>query len=207
MIEFIYLFLFRCLSGAQNGFGYAKNDIWRMVFGGLMVLAIGFTVWLFQPYNTLLKWFSLAWLALGLLGTWGVEDSFNKKVNILPKSVHLWELTATTGVLLAWVAAGGNLIYIFASVYPSMILHKGFINIGSNLSFFDERTDDASGKTYSIKIPWKWARNLIGKDVISVPRMSTKIRLGIAAISLLAVIINATSIGYKITFQDLVPWF
>lgn len=196
MIEFAYLFIFRCLSGAQNGFGYAKNATGRTICTGLMALFIGWAFVQFQPYTTLLKWFSLGWLAFGLVGTIGVEDFFHDQFNLFLKDLHLWEIVATAGVVLAWVAAGGNLIYIFASVYPSLLIHKGFVNMGNGLDFWDHRTDDETGNTFSI--PW------LG---IKVPRLSLKTRIGIAVISLLAVIVNATSLNYKITFQDIVPWF
>ena len=35
-------------------------------------------------------------------------------------------------------------LMIVAATYPALILHKGFINLGSGLPFFDERTDDAT---------------------------------------------------------------
>lgn len=181
MIEFTYLFLFRCLSGAQNGFGYANNQPGLHITTGLMVAAIGLLFAILFPVTGWLGWAAIGWLIVSLVGTVGVWDSFIDQVNFLTKDIHFWELWTTAGVLLAWISAGGNLIYIAASVYPSLIIHKGFINMGNNLSFFDERTDDRTGKTFSVPI--------LG---IKIPRLGIKARIAIAVVSILLVVINST---------------
>lgn len=195
MIEFIYLFLFRVLSGGQNAFGYTEKKAGLAISSGVMLLFIGGLFALLPLAFGWLKIAAIGWLVVSFVGTIGVWDNFSGIVKLFPKDVHLWELLATSGVLLSWVAIGGNLIYIFASIYPSLLIHKGLINIGSGLKFWDTRTDDRTGKTYNIP--------LLG---IKVPRMGIRTRISIAVLSALAVIINATSLQWVITFQDLIAW-
>ena len=173
-----------------------NNTIGRTICTGFMIAVIGLTANWLQPYTSFLNWLSLGWLLVGLIGTIWVEDSFSNWLNIFPKDIHLGELLATTGVLLAWVSIGGNLIYILASVYPSLLIHKGLINLGSGLRFWDHRTDDRSGKTF--KIP------LLG---IKVPRLPLNARISLAVISALVVIINTTSLNWTYTIQDILSWF
>lgn len=191
MPEFLILFLFRCLSGAQNGFGYAKNTAGRTICTGLMLAGIGGTFTWFFPAESWTDWAAAGWLIIALVGTIGVEDSFNPGFEVLPRDIHLWEGIATGAYLLAWIAADGNLIYILTSIYPALLIHKGLINLGSGLYFWDHRTDDRSGKTY--RIP------LLG---IAIPRFSLRTRISIAVVSLLIVIINATSLRWSYTFSD-----
>ena len=195
MIEFMYLFLFRCLSGAQNGFGYAKNDTARTICTIVMMAAIALLLFWVFPLSSWIKWAALIWLLVGLGGTVWVEDSFNENINILPKEIHLAEILATSGVLFAWVALNGNLIYILASVYPSLLIHKGLINLGSGLNFWDHRTDDETGDTFGIPLlGWK------------IPRLSLKTRILIAVLSLLVVVVNSIFLNWELTFIDLISW-
>jgi hypothetical protein len=94
------------------------------------------------------------------------------------KDIHLWENFVTGGFMLFLALTGHNLLMLAFSVYPALILHKGLINLGSGLSFFDETTDDSTGKTYGIP--------LLG---IKVKRSSTKMRLILAGLSILGAIV------------------
>lgn len=176
-MEFIYLFLYRSLSGLQNGLGYAGKRRGRRAVSGALAIAA------FLPSVVLLSGKPAAFILLATLGgaiisalgAVGVEDSFDTNMNLLPRDVHLWEMLATAGVMVSVAAMGGNLILILASVYPALIIHKGLINTFSGLPWWDERTDDATGKTFSIP--------LLG---IRIPRMGTRGRQSAAAASLIA---------------------
>ncbi|WP_143473331.1 hypothetical protein [Flavilitoribacter nigricans] len=196
MIEFLYLFLFRALSGAQNGFGYAKKSVYRVITSGLMVavLAGSLFCWLQSAPESYWKAGTVILVIISIVGTIGVEDSFNPNYQILPKDIHLWEMLATGGITLAWMALGGNLISIAASIYPGLILHKGFINLGSGQKWWYAGTDDRTGKTFSIPLL-----------NIKVPRLGTMGRISIAVASVMAMIIN-TSLHWRITVQDVIAW-
>lgn len=176
MIEFIYLFLFRILSGGQNAFGYAEKTAFRAVASGVMIFALGGTAVFFLQTDpdiwTLIL--GLACIIVSILGTVGVEDGFSDGFNILPKDIHFWEILATGGITVFWMATGGNWIMIAASVYPSLIIHKGLINIGSEKGFWYEGTDDPLGRYFSIPLlGWR------------IKRLSLKTRLFLAFISLI----------------------
>lgn len=177
MFEFLYLFIFRAVSGAQNGFGYADRQNGRRIVTFLMELALIATGFLFLRIGDHLEWWQMMFVIVGLvvslLGVAGVEGSFDPEWNLIFDDVHFWEVLATGGVTISWVVAGGNLVTIAASVYPALILHKGFVNIGSRKSFFYHGTDDETGKTYSIPIlGWK------------IPRLSTSWRITLAVASI-----------------------
>lgn len=196
MIEFTYLVLFRALSGGQNGFGYAKRNTYRAVTSFLMSAILAGTLFLIL-YRVPESYWKVAAVFLSLAsiaGTLGVEDSFNEKTNLFKTDVHFWEMLVTGGITLAWAVLGGNLISIAASVYPGLILHKGFINIGSGKKWWYAGTDDATGKTFTIPL-----LNL------SIPRLSTRARISIAVISAMVMIINS-SLHWKITMQDVLNW-
>lgn len=181
MIEFIYLFLFRVLSGAQNGFGYAKNKTGRMGIGlamALIIIASTYAaLWVFNA-NEWRTTLSVVFLIVSAIGVVGVEDGFNDQWRILPKDIHLWELFATGGVSLAWVALGGNWIAMAASVYPALIIHKGLINLGSGKSWWYHGTDDRTGKYFTIPI-----------FNIKIPRLSTNGRVIIAVGSIALIVL------------------
>ena len=175
-MEFIYLFLFRAISGAQNGFGYAQRKIGRYVCAGIMFLMISPFLYynlVYDDYHQVLRVLSILSAIASAIGVLGVEDGFNDEISILPKDIHLWEYVATGGALVAVVFMGGNLLYVVASVYPALILHKGFVNIGTGSKFFRHGTDDPTGKT--------WGIPLLN---ISIPRSSLKIRIAFAVISI-----------------------
>ena len=144
---FIYLFLFRVLSGLQNGLGYAQNR-YRLVVSILLIVCS------FIPLLFTTKLYGLVGLGIliSVAGGVGVENSFSEKISWIPKGIHFWETLATAGVLLACVFASQNILLIACSVYPALIIHKGFINYFSGLAFFEVRTDDPTGKTFSIPL-------------------------------------------------------
>jgi len=191
-MEFIFLFLYRSLSGLQNGLGYAGKLRWRRVTTYTLAISA------FLPFVVMLPGRPAAGILLAVLGgsiisalgAVGVEDSFDSEMNLLPTDVHLWEMLATSGVMISVVAAGGNLILVAASVYPALIIHKGLINTFGGLSWWDHRTDDATGKTFSIP--------LLG---ISVPRMGLRGRQAVAVVSIIAAAV-AWIIPVEISLYD-----
>lgn len=172
MEVFLLAFIQRVSSGIQNGFGYSKK-----VFGlyGLGIFLAILPILSFQNH-----WISYLFLLVNLIVIFFKTISFTKSFPTLSKykDIHLWENFVTGGYFLYLILLGNNILPIICSVYPALILHKGFINLGSKLPFFSERTDDATGKTYSIP--------LLG---IKVKRSSTTYRLLLAGLSLLALTI------------------
>lgn len=176
MVELIFLFVFRVLSGVKNGAGYARNTRLRVATETIMALMLGIVTvgWMREDLPGALKWLSISLGILSLIALWGVEDSFNKAINVFPADIHLYETLLTGAITAAWVLAGGNIFLIAAHVYPAMILHKGAINIGAGIPFFDTRTDDPTGRYFTIPLlklkirregnPWRlfWAVVSIG---------------------------------------------
>lgn len=189
-MEFWYLFLFRFGSGIQNGLGYGKYSRIRTFCS---VLLMGVLLWADFIFIESLGYgwqcpVTLILTGISQAGVWGVEDSFDKNYDLFPSDIHLWEMLATGGILLAWFIAGGNLYLIGASIYPSLLLHKAAINIIPRIkelgwtsafnSFFDHRTDDATGKTFTIPL-----LNL------SIPRLSLRARIILAILSVVGAIV------------------
>lgn len=167
MIEFLLLFAFRSLSGAQNGAGYAKRNVLRQVITGLLVvMAMGLGVYLsaHSNYPSLCMLFT----AVSVIGIMGVDFSFKEKGDI-----HFSENMATAGITCAALASSFWLPAML-HVFPAMILHKGLINIGGGHKFFYYGTDDPTGKTYKMLgiLVWRepqWVRHaLAGVSVILV---------------------------------------
>lgn len=186
MSEFAFLFIFRSLSGAKNGSGYGK-DVDSVASIGLVMLALCallilyFNVFLdITLFQRITSGLAVLGSALGVWLTWrGLDGSM--KVD-----VHFWELWATGGVTVAWALAGGNLLTIAASVYPGLVMHKGFVNILQGHPWWDKATDDPTGATFSIPLlGWK------------VPRLGTVGRV-ILAIASLAGLIGVEILGWSI---------
>lgn len=178
-MEFLFLFLYRSLSGAQNGLGYAKNRL-MIVATSVMVLfmASGVVFASIEKTEGWFPWFIISisfFIAAGLAAIM-VHLSFIHTEKWF--DIHLWESITTGLATIAVAFVGGDIILILCSVYPALIIHKGFVNMGGGLSFLDNRTDDATGKTFSIP--------LLG---IKVPRLSTYIRFLLAAFSIMGVVI------------------
>lgn len=176
LVTFLANFIFRTLSGIQNGFGYARKDVFMNTVSIIMFIVTILTSYLFYLYGEI---WGIPLSLLAGLGVLGVNQNFREKKLFGIKDIHLWEIVITTGYNLAWIFAGFNLLAIFCSTYPALILHKGFINIGANLPFFDERTDDPTGNTFGIPF--------LG---ITIPRATTKFRLIVAALSIVLFLIN-----------------
>lgn len=172
MEAFVLAFIQRVSSGIQNGFGYSKKMIGLYGMGIVLILLPFLS---FQNH-----WVSYLFIFVNLIIVFLKTISFTKKFPTLSKykDIHLWENFVTGGYFLYLILVGYNILPIICSVYPALILHKGFINLGSKLSFFSEQTDDKTGKTYSIP--------LLG---IKIKRSSTAYRLVLAGISLLALVI------------------
>lgn len=193
MTEFVFLLLHRALAGAHNGFGYEKR--WRSMyfieFTLIGMCLAGFHYW---PGMGSPRWLIAAagiLVGLGVLATLAVGDSFDPRYNIVPADVHLYELGKTGFVLLAWVLGNGDLIGICAAVYPGLILHKGFVNWGTDQNFFYYGTDDPTGATFSIPLlGWK------------IPRLPQWMRYVLAVLSVFGYVV-ASSWGWEVRLLDL----
>lgn len=101
------------------------------------------------------------------------------------QDIHWWEEFVTGGIVLYMTLTGFNILLIMCSVYPALIFHKGFINIGSGLDFFATTTDDDTtadgnpvGATYGFKL-FKF----------KIKRSSNVVRLTLAGLSIIGVIL------------------
>lgn len=174
MAAFFLAFLQRICSGLQSMFGYAKEKTGFIL--GTMTMAL-FPFLFFKP--TILF---VAYAIVNLLIVYMKAMSFK----VLPKwrflskytDIHLWEDLLTGGCIVYMTLAGYNILLLCLSVYPALILHKGFINIGSKLPFFAEATDDATGKTYGFKLL-----------NIKIARSTTGARILLASLSIIALIL------------------
>jgi hypothetical protein len=174
-MEFIIAFLYRVISGAQNGAGYAQQATLRTILGGIMV---GINIYLIATGfgREVPLWMIILHLVvstIAIFGVIGVEDSFEEKWNFLTSDIHLYEVVATGCTMISLALLNYDLVLIACSVYPALILHKGFVNLGAGLSFFDKRTDDPTGKTFNIPLL-----------NIKVPRASTRFRIIAAMVSI-----------------------
>ncbi len=172
-MDFIYPFTQRILSACQSYFGYKKPyNRWAM-FGITLIV-------MFQPLcNFVNHWIWIVYISIHVLISFMKMISFDKRILVSLKKykdIHFWEDLLTGGYFIYMILIGNNIILTCCAVYPALIIHKGVINVSNNLSFFAEATDDPTGKTYGIP--------LLG---IKIRRSSTKIRLILAGISLIAV--------------------
>lgn len=206
MIEFIFLFLYRTLSGIQNGIGYAlPNPIkgpgestnpplnrWLGILSVSLAIVAYLPVFLSaSQVPDVLKVLAVLGSTISLFGVLGVWDNFTSVFNRFVNDIHFWELLATGGVTLCWVALGGNIYLIAAHVYPALLLHKGAVNMGSGLPFWDTRTNDATGKTFSVPLL-----------NINIPRLGLRGRQIIAAVSIIGAAVVYWQ-GYSFTLLDL----
>ncbi len=188
MIAFIFLFVFRSLAGVHNGYGYAKNDMFRIATAIVMTLisiACGYLL-LEKDINDFLfltspirRNLGIVALLLTILGIWGVDNSFSKRYKFLPKDIHFWEMIKTGGITFMFLLGGWDFWFITAHLYPALILHKGFVNLGAGLNFFDVRTDDETGKTFNIPLL-----------NIKIPREPFWLRAALAIVSIGFIIIK-----------------
>lgn len=179
-MDFIYAFTQRVLSGVQSYFGYSKKFVGFIVM--TLVLCQYPVIHLLYPVDEYeaFRWLLFAFLTVNMMVVMLKFFSFNLFSQPQKKwmDIHLWENFVTGGYMVFLVIAGANILLLICSVYPALILHKGFINLGSKLKFFDEATDDPTGKTYGIPA--------LG---IKIPRLNTKWRLLLAGISLVLAVV------------------
>lgn len=195
MYVFFYLFAYRTLSGVQNGLGYAKRNGWLAIVSCLLIAGAMLPAWIMWPQATALaKTGAALGTIISMVGAFGVYDSFSDSFKVLPKDVHFWELLATSGVMMCWIALGGDLIQIAAHVYPALLLHKGAVNIGSRLPFWGNRTDDPTGATYNIP--------LLG---IRIPRFGVTQRKLFAVVSFLLMMV-AYVLEVRININTVLAW-
>lgn len=174
MLEFVYAFSQRVLSGAQNMYGYGKKK-WMFFLFTIMLLLFPLVTY---KYTIIF----LIFFIVNAFNVYMKAASFN----LLPymgffkkyRDIHFWENLVTGGYFLFLILAHFNILYLICSVYPALIFHKGLINKGSGLSFFATATDDTTGKTYGIP--------LLG---IKIKRSGNKVRLTFAAISIIAAVL------------------
>lgn len=183
ILSFLIAFIQRILSGAASYFGYSKQIVGLIIVSALMI-ALPFLV----PNN---HWIFIAFLIVNLLTVGMKAISFIRNIKgwiAKYEDIHFWEDLVTGGFILYLTLTGHNIIMLICSVYPSLIIHKGLINLGNGLPFFSNVSDDATGKTYSIP--------LLG---IKINRSSTKFRVIAAGISIIiAAVVLITKIDVSI---------
>lgn len=130
-VSFLLPFIYRVLSGIQNGFGYAKNFPATFFFTLLMIFVAFYSLRFFRHKK---EWhFYLAFFTSFLVSfsAFLVHYSFVRPEQWI-SDIHLWE-TITTGLFtLFWIVEGSPLA-VLLSIYPALILHKIAINLGSGL--------------------------------------------------------------------------
>lgn len=201
-IWFFLLVNFRAIGGLRNGLGYGQIPVARKVCAWLLTaIAVGLAGWAYRhtrmtldlnAYSTSLIAAGLALLA-GLGGIWGAEAYFTgKSTQRIFRDLHFWELLIQPAFMVLAVLAGADVIYVAASVYPGLILHKGFVNIPDGNSFWYYGTDDATGKTFNLPIL-----------NIRIPRNTLAVRLYLAGASILYIILNETLLHWHVTWAQL----
>lgn len=184
MSEFLILFIYRVISGVQNSYGYSGRGMsaWTMallvIAGFVLTATIGNGV--YQNFHELRIWqiiIAVPAIVASGIGAYYVQESFTDP-EWRYADIHLWELVCTSGIWIA-VAVQGDIVASACSVYPGLILHKGFINLGTGQRFWYEGTDDSEGRYWSIP--------LLG---IKVPRLGLRFRLVAAAISVAVVVLQ-----------------
>lgn len=189
LISFLFPFLHRAASGAKNGFAYANNFglSWVAV---LNMALLAFLLYILAPPAGQSLLTAIA-AAGSVLSSVAVVLSY-PRYQLLPgkwNDIHFWELWATGFFTIAALLAESNVFLVLCSVYPGLVLHKGFVNLGSNHPFLYKGTDDPTGDTFSIPLlGWK------------IPRLGTVGRLVLAGLSLVAI---PWAIEWSITLGEL----
>lgn len=176
MISFIVLFIHRTLSGMQNGYGYSRDRDGMIMTTAAMCIVLLFGLAAMRvmgsfPHSA--GGFVIVGYCVSVLTAVLVWRAFEEK-----RDIHLWELLATSTAFLTMIISGGDILGCIFSVYPALILHKGFINVKSGLSFLDTRTDDPTGKTFGIPS--------LG---IKIPRNGNTTRFILAGLSLVGAVL------------------
>lgn len=183
IFSFLIAFLQRIMSGAASYFGYSKR------IAGLIIVSILMIALPFFVVNN--HWIFIAFLIVNLLTVGMKAISFIRNIKgwiVKYEDIHFWEDLVTGGFMIYLTLTGHNILMLICSVYPSLIIHKGLIDLGNGLPFLSNATDDATGKTYSIP--------LLG---IKVNRSSTNFRLIAAGISIIiASVVLITKIDVSI---------
>lgn len=174
MLSFFLPFFQRLFSGIQSMYGYSHEKLGFALMSILMCLSP------LLSYET--SWLFYCFFIVNAMVIYMKTMSFQviPQLTFLKKygDIHLWESLVTGGYVTYLVLAHHNILLIMCSVYPALILHKGFINIGSKLSFFATATDDPTGKTYGFK--------LFG---LKVKRTGNAFRLTMAVLSIIGAIL------------------
>ena len=165
--SFFIPFGYRVLSGLQNAFGYAMRRIGVIITSVTMVITSIKLIKNFKGWKNI-----LASILLIIGATAGVLIGLNF-LNIIPIDIHLMELITTSFQWLAMALSDTDIPLLMASVYPALLLHKGFINLGSGQNWFYTGTDDPSGRTFG----FKWLK-------IKIPRMGNGVRYTLGGLSL-----------------------
>lgn len=206
---FLFLIGHRGLSGLQNHYGYKRRSCFVMYF--ITTICMLFTarvtqMWIspasvfYVPGNTdLTKFVAIAGAIVSVIGFFGVANSFKRVTTLLPRDIHLWETIATGAFAVTAFAAGVDIIYLFLSVSPGMVLHKGLINVSTNRPFIDaqEITDDKTGATYGIP-----TLDLVVKRFIR----NGWYRLALAILATAFVILNELYFNINFNVFTLIRW-
>ena len=182
LLAFFFVVFGYAFQGIANGGAYAGKSLVQYVGIALQVLLVG-AVLLFVP----LSFMNIALATLAVASIVLTKISF---VGFKYGDVHLY--TYLTSILFLLLVAYDLSVFGALGMYAGLLLEKGFINIGSKLSFFDDRTDDIEGKTFGIP--------LLG---IKVPRLRTEYRIPLAVFSLFLVGVAALY-KYNITLHQLI---
>ena len=134
------LVLFRALSGVQNAFYYAKLEMLARVWA---LVLIAYIAWMLD-----------GWYVISAAGVVFAYLSFEGK--LWKGSIHLVEGFKTGLPIVAYFVSGGNLVDIFLSTYPGLVLHKMAINWGSGQKILSDVTDDPTGRSYSFTVSMEW---------------------------------------------------
>lgn len=174
MLTFLLLFVQRVLSGTVNGAGYGQRGDLVLFFSAMHLGATAACCVLLPDEPA--RWIMLLpTAALHLKAAVFLNFRFPWKP---ANDIHLLE-TITVSVPMLLVCLSGNSVCLAAaSVYPALLLHKGFINWGGGTSFWNEATDDATGKT--------WGLPSLG---IAIPRTGNRFRVAMAAVSVFGAVI------------------
>lgn len=197
MIIYLLLIAQRASSGLQNAFGYRRNN--NLLYGSTIasILISVLTYLSLLKYNITEHFFinyilSPSFLVVTIIGLIGVALSFTKSIKPM---IHTYEVVATGGIVLSAFTMGVNIIDLIFTVYPGLVLHKGFINLASNRSFIDKQeiTNDATGKTYYLEV-----------FNINIPRLNSGfLKLGLAIASIILFMVNYLLFGYEFNIMNL----
>lgn len=189
MLEFLFAFAYRVISGAQIKYGYQKSaegmaaTTCAMLFMGGLVLV---TTLVNSELSIYIRCAAALFAFAAMVSAIAVRDSFDPGDRLFPKDVHLYETITTGALVVAMCLAGHNIIMVAASVYPALILHKALINSAFGKPWTYHGTDDKTGKTFGIP--------LLG---IKIPRNSLGLRVALALGSI-ALAIVATWQGWSV---------